>query len=72
MGLCRKYDFYLTGCSKWNGGDTSKICDLCVSESERDDLIYPLKKTPIKNHYNTVKTLSNRVKTVPTLGERGE
>jgi hypothetical protein len=72
MGLCRKYGFYLTGCSKWNGGDTLKICGICLSEPEKRGLIYPLKKTPIKKQYNTIKTRSTMVKTVPILGEGGE
>lgn len=72
MGLCKKHGFNITGCSKWNDGDTSKICDLCLSESEGEGLIYPLKKTPIKTRSTGIKTLSNRVKTLPILGEGGE
>lgn len=72
MGFCKKHGFDITGCSKWNGGDTLKICGVCLSIAEGEGLIYPLKKTPIKKQYNTVKTQSNRVKTVPILGEGGE
>jgi len=72
MGLCKKYGFNITGCSKWNGGDTPKICHLCVSEWEGKGLIYPLKKNPIKKKYNTVQSLPTMVKTLPILGEGGE
>lgn len=65
MEVCRKYQITVTGCSKWNGENTRRICHLCLSE-----YILPLlKNTPIKTQYNTVKTPYNMVKTVSTLGK---
>ena len=29
MEMCKKYGIKVTGCSKWNGGDTVVTCDLC-------------------------------------------
>jgi len=29
MEMCKKYGIKVTGCSKWNGGDTVITCDLC-------------------------------------------
>jgi len=67
MELCRKHNIEVTRCSKWNGRDTSKICDLCVSEIESHRNIPPTENTTLKTPYNTVKTCPSMVKTVPIL-----
>jgi hypothetical protein len=67
MEVCSKHSIKVTGCSKWNGGDTSEICDLCLSEVESNRKIPPLENTTVKTPYNTVKTRPSIVKTVPIL-----
>lgn len=67
MELCRKYSIKVTGCSKWSGGYTSKICDLCVSAIESNRKIPPTENNTLKTPYNTVKTCPSTVKTVPIL-----
>ena len=65
MEVYWKRGIKIMGCSKWKGGNTRKICHLCLSEYKSS----LLKNTPIKTHYNPVKTVSNTVKTVSILGE---
>ena len=65
MEVCWKHGIKITGCSKWNGGNTRRICHLCLSEYKSS----PLKNTPIRTQYNPVKTPYNMVKTVSTLGK---
>ena len=72
MELCKKHGIKVTGCSKWNGGDHLEICQLCLSELGVKGILFPSNKTPVKKHYNTVKTLSNTVKTMPFLGDGGD
>lgn len=67
MEVCRKHGIKVTGCSKWNGGDALKICDLCISEIESNRKIPPMENTTVKTPYNTIKTFSSMVKTVPIL-----
>ena len=67
MAVCRKHSIKVTGCSKWNGGDISEICDLCVSEVESNRKIPPLENTTVKTPYNPVKRRPSIVKTFSIL-----
>ena len=66
MEVCSKYGIKITGCSKWNGGNTRRICHSCLSEY----ISSPLKNTPVKTQSTTVKTQYSTVKTASSLGQR--
>lgn len=72
MAECKKYGIKVTGCSKWSGGDTTKICDLCISEVEPNRVIAPSKRTIVRNYCNIVKTMPAMVKTIPFFEIGGE
>ncbi len=60
MDRCWKYDIKVTGCSKWSGGNTRKICHSCLSEYKS----YPSENTPIKTQPTLIKTKYRMVKTL--------